>query len=338
MSHTATCDQISGHTHPASPGPVAEPTRPAPAARWDEAAHRRAAHRAVGVSALGLGCTGLLELALALLTGSVALLSDALHNLSDVSTSAVVYASFQISKKPPSSRYPYGYERAEDLAGLGVALVIWASAGFAGVESYRKLVGSGQPTSVFVGIAGAALGIVGNQCVARYKLRVGRQIHSATLIADARHSWLDALSSAGALGGLALVAAGVRWGDPVAGLAVTVFIAHVGWHVTGELLHHLMDGADPAHLHAAAAAARAVPGVHAATVRGRWTGRSLLLDVDGTVDPTLTVAQATHLGQAVETAVLEAVEQTRAIRWTPHPWHSSPNPSRPTNRKDTYTP
>ena len=65
--------------------------------------------------------------------------------------------------------------------------------------------------------------------MARYKLVVGRRINSATLIADARHSWLDALSSAGAMAGLIAVALGQPWGNPVAGLAVTAFICHVGF-------------------------------------------------------------------------------------------------------------
>ena len=284
-------------------------------ARHDEAEHRRAANRAVGVSALGLGLTGLVELALAVLTGSVALLGDALHNLSDVSTSAVVFAGFRISKRPPTRRYPYGYERAEDLAGLGVALVIWASAVFAGIESYRKLVGHGHTSNVYLGMVGAALGIVGNQLVARYKLRVGRRINSATLVADAKHSWLDALSSAGALAGLALVAAGYSWGDPIAGFAVTLFILHVGWEVTGELVHHLMDGVDEEHLEAAATAANGVEGVRDVSVRGRWTGRSLILDVTGSLDPTVTIRDADRIGNAVRAAVFDAVEEARTVIW-----------------------
>ncbi len=284
--------------------------------RHDEAEHRRAANRAVGVSALGLALTGLVELALALVTGSVALLSDALHNLSDVSTSLVVFAGFRISKRPPSRRYPYGYDRAEDLAGLGVALVIWASAAFAGYESVRKLLGEGHTRNVYLGMVGAVLGIVGNQVVARYKLAVGRRINSATLIADAKHSWLDALSSAGALVGLILVALGYRWGDPVAGFAVTLFILHVGWEVTSELVHHLMDGVDEADLDAASAAAAAVAGVRDVLVRGRWAGRSLTLDVDGVVEPGLAVARADEIGAAVRAAVLGAVPAARTVRWS----------------------
>jgi cation diffusion facilitator family transporter len=167
----------------------------------DDAADRRAANRAVAVSAIGLGATGLIELLLAVLTGSVGLLGDAIHNLSDVSTSAVVFLGFRLSRRPATERFPYGLERAEDLAGIGIAAVIWASAAFAGYEGIRKLVGHGTTTHVGAGIAGAIIGIVGNLAVARYKRAVGQRINSGTLLADARHSWLDALSSAGALAG-----------------------------------------------------------------------------------------------------------------------------------------
>ena len=112
-----------------------------------------------------------------------------------------------------------------------------------------------------VGIAGAAIGIAGNQVVARYKLVVGRRINSATLIADARHSWLDALSSAGAMAGLIAVALGQPWGDPVAGLAVTAFIGHVGYEVTADVVCRLADGIDPSVISGAEAAAGSVPGV-----------------------------------------------------------------------------
>jgi cation diffusion facilitator family transporter len=148
---------------------------------------------------------------LAIVTGSVGLLGDAIHNLSDVSTSAAVFLGFRLSRRTPSERYPYGLERAEDLAGIGIAVVIWAGAAFAGYESIRKLIDHGPTSHLGVGIVGAAIGILGNQIVARYKLVVGRRINSATLIADARHSWLDALASAGAMATLIAVALGQPW-------------------------------------------------------------------------------------------------------------------------------
>src|ERR1035437_5259279 len=101
--------------------------------RHDEAMDRRHANQAIAASAVGLAATWLIEQAIALLSSSVGLLGDSLHTLSDVSTSAVVFVGFRLSRRPASQSHPYGYERAEDLAGLGVALVIWASAVFAGV-------------------------------------------------------------------------------------------------------------------------------------------------------------------------------------------------------------
>ena len=236
---------------------------PLPSVR-DDAKDRKEANRAVAISAAGLAVTGAIELVLALVTGSVGLLGDAIHNLSDVSTSAVVFLGFRLSRRPATERYPYGLERAEDLAGVGIAVVIWASAAFAGYESIRKLVEHGHTAHVGVGIAGAVIGIIGNQVVARYKLTVGRRIGSATLVADARHSWLDAISSAGALAGLIAVAAGQRWGDPVAGLAITLFICHVGYEVTADVIRRLADGIDPGVIRTAEAAAGSVPGVPAA--------------------------------------------------------------------------
>ncbi len=124
-------------------------------------------------------------------------------------------------------------------------MVIWASAVFAAVVSVRKLTTHGTTSHLGVGIAAALAGIVGNQLVARYKLQVGRRIQSATLVADAQHSWLDAISSAGAMVGLIGVAFGLRWADAAAGLLITGFIIHVGYEVTSDLVGHLMDGVDP---------------------------------------------------------------------------------------------
>jgi len=181
---------ISGVRDPAVSFPLA--------AAVDDRDERHQANRAVAVSAAGLAVTGLVELVIALVSGSAALLGDALHNLSDVSTSLLVFVGFRASRRAATPGYPYGFERAEDLAGIGVAAVIWASAAVAGTESVAKLVHQSTTQHLGWGIGAAAAEILGNQLVARYKLAVGRRIQSATMIADAKHSWLDALSSAGA--------------------------------------------------------------------------------------------------------------------------------------------
>ena len=282
----------------------------------DDAGERRQANRAIAVSAIGLGATGLAELLLAVFTGSVGLLGDAIHNLSDVSTSAVVFLGFRLSRRPPTEKYPYGLERAEDLAGIGIAAVIWASAAFAGYESVRKLIEHGHTSHVAAGIIGAVLGILGNQVVARYKLVVGRRINSATLIADARHSWLDALSSAGALLGLIAVALGLPWGDPLAGLVVTAFICHVGYEVTKDVVNRLADGIDPEVIATAEAAAGSVPGVIHAHARARWTGRTLRVEIEGWVDPELSAKDADALGRLVAGQISRQLPEAGSLTWT----------------------
>jgi cation diffusion facilitator family transporter len=286
-------------------------------AKHDEQMDRKAAYRAILFSAVGLAITGGIELLLALYTGSVALLGDSLHNLADVSTSLVVFVGFRVSKRPATRTYPYGYERSEDLAGLGIALVIWGSAVFAGWESYQKLVSHQGTTHLGAGMLAAVLGMVGNLVVSRYKAHVARRIQSATLQAEAQHSWLDVISSLGALVGLAGVAFGWRIADPIAGFVVTLFICHVGYEVTSQIVHHLMDGVDAEHLASAEAAACTVSGVQSAIVRGRWMGRSLMLDIEGVMDDKTTLVHATEVGRQVEDAVHAAVPEARRVRWMP---------------------
>jgi cation diffusion facilitator family transporter len=282
----------------------------------DDAHERRQANRAVAVSAIGLAVTGLIELAIALVSGSVALLGDALHNLSDVSTSALVFVGFRASRKLPTERYPYGYERAEDLAGIGVALVIWGSAAVAGFESVTKLLRHGGTGHLGWGIAAAAVGIAGNQLVARYKLTVGRRIRSATMVADAKHSWLDALSSAGAMLGLIGVALGWGWADAVAGIAVTGFICHVGWEVTADIGHRLLDGVDPEVITTAETVAATVPGVTHAHARARWTGRTLRVEVEGFLDPHTPLAAADQIGRSVAAALAPEIPEMHSFTWS----------------------
>ena len=147
-------------------------------------------------------------------------------------------------------------------------------------------------------------------------LVVGRRINSATLIADARHSWLDALSSAGALAGLVAVALGQPWGDPVAGLAVTAFICHVGYEVTADVLHRLADGVEPDVITKAEAAAGSVPGVVHAHARARWTGRTLRVEIEGWVDPDVTTRDADAIGRTVAGEISRQLPEAGSLTWT----------------------
>jgi cation diffusion facilitator family transporter len=283
-------------------------------------ANRQRAMRAIIVSSLGLLATSAFELFITVLSGSVALLSDALHNLGDVFTTVGVYFGFRASRKQPTARYPSGYGRAEDLAGIVILLAIWTSAGLAGWQSYDKLVSGRGTTHLTLGMLAAAIGIIGNQLVARYKLRVGRAIKSAPLLVDARHSWLDAIASAGALAGLIGVALGQRVADPIAGFAITLFIIHIGIDATRDVASRLMDENDEEMAEAIRAVAAGVPGVvEVNDVRARWLGREVEARVMIRLPATIAFVQAHDVAHRVQETVRAQIPDVRDVLVEPVP-------------------
>jgi cation diffusion facilitator family transporter len=194
--------------------------------------------------------------------------------------------------------------------------VIWGSALVAGFESVNKLLRHGGTAHVGWGITAAVVGIAGNQLVARYKLSVGRRIRSATMVADAKHSWLDALSSAGAMLGLIGVALGWPWADAIAGIVVTGFICHVGYEVTADIAHRLLDGVDPGVIATAETIAAAIPGVQHAHARARWTGRTLRVEVEGFLEPATSLATADQIGRSVAAALVAQIPDMHNFTWT----------------------
>ena len=275
---------------------------------------RAKAMRAILLSSGGLTVTSLLELFIALVSGSVALLSDALHNLGDVFTTVGIYFGFRMSRRSASSRYPYGFGRAEDLAGVVVVAAIWISAGIAFYQSYEKFVSGSPTTQLPFGMAAAVIGIVGNQVVARYKSRVGREINSAPLIVDAKHSLLDSAASAGALIGLIGVALGFPQADPIAGFAIGLLIVHIGIDATREVAERLMDANDEELVRVTERTAAAVPGVEKVhDVRARWLGREVEVRLAVVLAPQLTMSEASGISHRIEHQLREAIADLRDV-------------------------
>ena len=276
--------------------------------------------RAIAVSSIGLLVTSSLELTVVVFSGSVALLADGLHNLGDVFTTVGVYFGFRTSRKPPTRRYPYGYGRAEDLAGILIVAAIWGSVVLAAIQSLEKLL-SGRGTShLTLGMVAAVIGIIGNQLVARYKMRVGRAIKSAPLMVDAQHSRLDAIASFGALIGLIGVALGFRQADPLAGFAITVLIVHIGIDATRDVVARLMDVHDDELAGRVASVARAIPGVHSlGDLRVRWLGRQAEVRLVVHVAPTLPITEAHELAHRVQQRLREELPDAREIMVEPAP-------------------
>lgn len=265
----------------------------------------RSGMRAVAVSLGALGLTALGQLLVVLASGSVALLADTVHNAADALTAVPLLVAFHLARRPPSRRYPYGLLRAEDLAGVLIVLVIAASAGLAGFESVRRLL-EPRPIEHLPWVAAAgAIGFLGNEAVAWYRIRVGRRIGSAALVADGLHARTDGLASLGVLAGAAGTAVGLERADPIAGLAITAAIGVVLVQASRSVMRRLLDGTDDTTVIVLEETAAAVPGVeHVTSAKARWTGHVLNAELEIQVDPTITVEAGHRIAEEVEHALL----------------------------------
>ncbi len=169
----------------------------------------------------------LIQFAIATIGGSAGLFADALHNLGDVFTTVALWIAFVVSNRAANQRYTYGYYRSEDLAGIFIVLVIIASAVAGAVESIQKLTSGNIPTQIYLSMAAALVGVIGNETLAQYKISVGKRINSVPLIADGQHSRIDGLTSLAAFVGLIGVRLGLPIADPIAGIVITLVIITV---------------------------------------------------------------------------------------------------------------
>jgi cation diffusion facilitator family transporter len=218
--------------------------------------------RTLWISLAILGVTAVFQLVVVLLSGSVALLGDTIHNFADALTAVPLGIAFVLGRRAANRRFTYGYGRAEDLAGVVIVLTITASAGFAAWTAVERLLNP-RDISYLPAVAAAALiGFVGNEWVARYRIRTGNRIGSAALVADGLHARTDGFTSLAVLIGAAGAALGWRLADPIVGLAITAAILLVLRDAAREVFRRIMDAVDPALVDTAEQALREVPGVH----------------------------------------------------------------------------
>jgi divalent metal cation (Fe/Co/Zn/Cd) transporter len=251
--------------------------------------------RALWISLAGLAATALAQAVVVALSGSVALLGDALHNGADALTAVPLGVAFLLSRRRPNRRYTYGYGRAAAYAAV------------------TRLLHPHPVTPLAAVAIAAAVGFAGNELVARYRISTGRRIGSAALVADGLHARTDGFTSLAVLIGAGGVAIGWRWADPVVGLLITAAIAMVGWQAAREVGRRLMDSVDPALTEQAEATLLATPGVLAAgRVRLRWVGRTLRAECEISVDPASTVVQAHDIAVSAEHALIHAIPRLSA--------------------------
>lgn len=265
--------------------------------------------RAVQISTAGMFIVAAIQFAIAAIGGSAGLFADALHNLGDVLTTVALWIAFVISSRAANQRYTFGYYRAEDLAGIFIVLVIIGSAVGGAVESILKLTSGNVPSQIYLSMAAALVGVVGNELLAQYKISVGKRINSVPLVADGQHSRIDGLTSLAAFLGLVGVKLGFPQADPIAGLIITVVIVTVVYSTSRSVLQRLLDAVDPHIVPAIVAAAEAVPGVIAVTdVRARWVGHTLHVVMNIEVDANLTLAKAHAIAEEVRHRIFHEIK------------------------------
>lgn len=257
--------------------------------------------RATKVSLVGLGITALIQAVIVVASGSVALLSDTLHNLTDALTAIPLWIAFAVGRRPATKRYTYGFNRAEDWAGLVIVVAIAISAALVIWESARRLVEPRLIDQIVWVIAAGFVGALGNELVARYRIRVGKSIGSEALITDGRHARTDALTS------LAVVVAGIgaamgqAWVDPVTGIVVAVPILWLLARSARRIFRRLIDGIEPEVVEKAVSTITEVEGVDSVDeLRVRWNGHQLRIAASVSVAATLTVKEGHDIAHMVE--------------------------------------
>ncbi|MEV6950986.1 cation diffusion facilitator family transporter [Streptomyces sp. NPDC051183] len=269
--------------------------------------------RTLWVSLAVLGATTAVQALVVALSGSVALLGDTIHNAADALTAVPLGIAFMLGRRAANRRYTYGYGRAEDLAGILIVATIAASAVLAAWVAVDRLFNPRDITHLWAVSAAALTGFVGNEWVARYRIRTGRRIGSAALIADGLHARTDGFASLAVLLGAGGAALGRQTADPVIGLLITIAILLVLKDAAREVYRRLMDSVDPALVDTAERALRGVEGVlDTGQVRMRWIGHALRAEADIVVDARLTVVRAHEVAVAAEHALIHAVPRLTA--------------------------
>ena len=265
--------------------------------------------RALKISFTVLMVTAVAQAGIVALTGSVALLADTIHNFSDALTAVPLFVAFRMGRRAANRRYTYGYRRAEDLAGLFVVLMIFISAILAAWESIRRLIDPQPIEYIGVVFAAGVIGFIGNELVALYRIRVGRAIGSAALVADGHHARVDGFTSLAVAAGAAGVWLGFELADPIVGILVSIAILGVLRTAARDIYRRLMDAVDPELVLEIEQTAKDVEGVEdVGRCQVRWMGHRLRVDLEIDVDGALTVADGHSIAERVHQRLVTGVD------------------------------
>ena len=272
---------VGGHTHDMLDYSVLDSERGIRAVKWSFA---------------GLMITALLQAFVVVLSGSIALLADTIHNFGDAATAIPLGVAFMLAKSKPSKMFTYGYGRVEDLAGIIIVLIILSSALVAGYESISRLMHPQKIGHLYAVAAASIIGFLGNEAVAIFRIKVGKEIGSAALIADGYHARVDGWTSLAVLFGALGVWLGYPLADPVIGLVITAAILVIVWQAGKQIFIRILDGVDPVIIDEIEKTAINVEGVaEVSGIKARWIGHKLYTQFKITVRPTLSLADGDEI-------------------------------------------
>ncbi len=253
------------------------------------------------------------QIAIVAISGSLGLLADTIHSFGHAVTTIPLVIAFKLGARQPNKRYNYGYRRAEDVAGLFIVFVIFLTVLYIVYESIMGLIHPRPLTNLIWVFAAGLVGFLGNEIVAIYRIRGGKRIGSAALIAEGQHARADGFTSLAVVVGITFAWLGFPQADAIVGLFIAVVIFGIMLSSLKSIMHRLMDGVDKGLVDKAETLLRAVPGVRSGNVRGRWSGHRLMLEAFIDVDPALSLAQSKIVAADVREAMrsnIKSVEST----------------------------
>jgi cation diffusion facilitator family transporter len=255
---------------------------------------------AIKWSFIGLFITAAIQIFVVYLSKSVGLLADTIHNFGDAATAIPLWVAFALARWKPSKRFTYGYGRVEDLAGVAIVLTITFSAVVAGYESIRRFMHPQPVGYLWAVMAASIVGFIGNEAVAIFRIKVGKEIQSAALVADGYHARIDGWTSLAVLFGAIGVRLGYPLADSIVGLLITVAIVQIVWQSIKAVFIRMLDGVEPHIVDEIRHAAEHVDAVKKVTdVRARWLGHRLHAELNIAVPSDLSVADAHNVAKEV---------------------------------------
>jgi cation diffusion facilitator family transporter len=256
-----------------------------------------------------LMATFLFQAIIVMFTGSVALLADTIHNLGDAVTAIPLGIAFLLALRKPSKSFTYGFGRVEDLAGVIIVLIILFSAIVAGYQAVDRIIHPLPIQNIWAVIVASIIGFIGNEGVALFRIRIGKEIGSAALIADGNHARIDGFTSLAVLVGAIGVILGFPLADPIIGILITLTILKIVWDSVKEVFVRLLDGVEPEYLDEIQHALTHVTGIkEIINTKARWSGHQLLAEVYIRIDSTISLTEAHNIVEEVEHEIMDHIK------------------------------